>query len=143
MVGTNNDQQIKQYREKVEAKRKELGEKPKIAYDTNGVLPLDGNKFNLNILRNLEACVDLASQLIARRDAQDTANEILGTDIQIKLGGFTIDQWLGDIKLRVQTMKWDVENKKLQAMDAKLAELLSDDAKTADAIADIAGELGL
>lgn len=140
---STNDKQIKEYRQKVEAKRAQLGEKPRLAYETNGMLPLDGNKYNLNTLRNIEGCVDLASQLISRRDAQDVANKHLGTDVQITFGGFTINQWLDDIKIRVNLMKWEVENKKLQAMDAKLAELLSDDAKTADAIAEIAGELGL
>lgn len=140
---TNNDAQIKELRTKIDAKRAELGEKPRLSYETNGVLPLDGNKFNLNTLRDLAACVDLASQLIVRKEAQDKANEVLGTNVQIDFGSYTIDQWLRDIKLRVSQMNWEHENKKLQAMDAKLADLLSEDAKTAEALSNIAGELGL
>ena len=93
----SNDVQIKKFRAKVDTQRKELGTKPKVSYDTNGLLELDGGKVNLNVLA-LSQCVDMTSRLLAMTYFNDEANKRLGTDITIKFGDFTVDQWIADIK---------------------------------------------
>lgn len=141
-----NDKKIKDYRKKVEDKRKELGLQPKPAYITNQLLPLGNSqtrdKINLNLLNSTADCIGIASQLVLQGMANEKANEILGTKEYIVLGGHTIPNWLEDIKSRVNLIKWKEEKIKLDAMDKKLQDLLSADAKTMDAIADIASELG-
>lgn len=139
----SNDAQIEAYRKKVEEKRNELGEQPKAHYQTNAVLTIQGTKHNFNLLRTTAACVDVAAQLAAYSNSYDQANKWLGTDVKLELGGYTLEQWIADLKLRTQILEWNVGKAKLDVMDQQLADLLSDDAKTAKAIANIAGELGL
>ena len=143
---SNNDIQINQYREKVEAKRTELGQQPRPMYNTNQLLQLDPThnvKLNLNLVNNVAHCVEVVRQLMVQSLAHDAANAALQTDVPFAIGGYTVDEWIGDIKARLTLINWKAEKVKLDAMDKKLAALLSEDAKTASAIADIAGELDL
>lgn len=137
----SNDKSIKQYRDAVTAKRKALGDKPKLAYITNALLDLNGERVNLNTLTTEEKCVELVTILVARSSFMTEANELLGTNVNVSVGDYTIDQWIADIKLRVSLLAWERNKKKLTAMDKKLAGLRSEDAKTSDAIASIAAEL--
>ena len=138
----SNDAQIKKFRVAVEAKRKALGTKPKTTYITNALLDLNGDKVNLNTLTTIDKCVELVTILVARQNFMTRANELLGTDVNPSVGDYTIDQWIADIKLRVSVLLWEAEKKSLTAMDKKLAALRSEDARTSDAIADIATQLG-
>lgn len=139
----SNDAKIQEYRSLVESKREQLGQKPKMAYITNALIPLnDNDRINLNTLSTEEACVDVTRSLLMRRSFDKLANRLLGTNVESKIGGFTVHEWIKDIKLRVQAILWEKKKKQLTAMDTKLKALMSDDAKTADAIKDIASLLG-
>jgi hypothetical protein len=138
----SNDARINQYRSAIETKRKELGDKPKLAYTTNALLDLEGGKINLNTLNSEKDCVEVAKILISAVDLTERANKVLGTNVTPKFGDFTVDQWLADLQLRVKFLSWEERKKKLAAMDTQLKTLMSDDAKTADAIAAIAAQLG-
>lgn len=141
-----NDQKIEQYRQAVEAKRSELGERPRPNYVTNQLLkldPTDSKKLNLNLISTPAHCVEVVRQLMIQSMAHDKANDALGTDIKFEIDGYTIDDWISDIKSRLSVIQWNNKKVNLDAMDRKLAELLSEDAKKAKAIDDFAGELGL
>lgn len=141
---TNNDDKIKQYRKTVEAFRKKIGDSPKLQYATNGVLILDGGKFNLNLLNSIDACIDVASQLINRDQSYLKACSALGLpEKNLMLGNYPVTDWIGDIRQRVDMITWRTEKTKLDTMDAKLKELMSEEAKTADVLSDIANELGI
>lgn len=137
----SNDARISQYRDAIDAKRKALGEKPRLAYTTNALLELDGTKINLNTLSSEEQCVGIVARLLALTHQTNSANELLGTSVVLKFGDFTTSQWVSDIKLRVDLLKYERQKKKLAQMDDQLKTLMSDDAKTADAIAGIAAQL--
>lgn len=140
----SNDAKIKEYREKIKAKRAELGEKPRPHYETNGLIVLpDNHKVNINLLSTVEACVDVVQQLLTKANAFNKANELLSTNIECTFGKYTLYQCVGDIKTRVHMIEWEAGKKTLDAMDRKLAELLSNDAKTEDTINNIAKELDL
>jgi len=136
----SNDAQIKKFRKTIETKRAALGTKPKLGYVTNASIVIDTVRINLNTL-NEDQCVDLVIRLLAQSDYNSKANELLGTNIKPKVGDFTTTEWIADIKLRVQLLSWESDKKKLTAMDAKLTDLMSEGARTADAIADIAAQL--
>lgn len=141
-----NDKKIEQYRQTVEAKRADLGERPRPAYATNQLLKLDPNdskKVNLNLINTPAHCVEVTRQLMVQNMAHDEANAALGTDEPFNIDGYAVTQWIDDIKLRLSVIRWNAEKVKLDAMDKKLAGLLSEDAKKSKAIDDIASELGL
>lgn len=136
----SNDAQIKKFRKTVETKRAALGTKPKLGYATNASIMMDGSRINLNTLDE-DQCVDLVTRLLAQSHFNSEANKALGTNVKPRVGDFTVTEWIADIKLRVQLLAWESDKKKLNAMDAKLQELMSEGARTADAIADIAAQL--
>jgi hypothetical protein len=145
-MSTNiNDTKVKQFREAVNAFREKIGKRPRISYTTNGILTLDGGKFNLNLLNSISACVDVTSQIISKNDTYVLACEVLGVPVKEAplYSGYTIDDWIGDIKQRVELIQWDIEKSKLDAMDKKLSKLMSEEARTANELDLIAKELGL
>jgi hypothetical protein len=137
----SNDSKIKEFRTKVEAKRAALGDKPRLAYVTNGQLDLNGNRINFNTVNTEEKCMEIVRYLLTAQHFTALANEILQTNIKPKFGDFTVEQWIEDIKQRVKLIVWERNKKKLVAMDKQLAALMSDDARTADAIANIGAQL--
>jgi len=137
----SNDAKIKKFRKAVETKREALGSKPKVAYATNASLEINGERINLNTLSTKERCVEVARGLLVIKQFTAEANKALGTYVSATIGGFAIDQWIDDVRLRVTLLTWESEKKKLNAMDKQLQELMSEGARTADAIADIAAQL--
>jgi hypothetical protein len=85
--------------------------------------------------------MEIVRYLLTAQHFTALANEILQTNIKPKFGDFTVEQWIEDIKQRVKLIVWERNKKKLVAMDKQLAALMSDDARTADAIANIGAQL--
>jgi len=141
----SNDKNIEKYCKSIETKRKQLGSRPKVNYATNALLTVDstGEKINLNTLGTIEQCVATAGMILSAVDLAERANEALGTNVVPTFGDHTADEWISDIEQRVRLLEWCETDKQLARMEAKLKALKSEDAKTADAIADIAGELDL
>ena len=138
---SDNDNQIKALLSKIEDKRKELGAKPRAVWETNGVI----SGKNINTLNSIDNCFELTIQLIAERNSITAAADFLDLP-ELGLSSSKakyINNALKDLKLRVQILKYDDEKKKLVAMEKKLKDLRSEDLKTADALSDIAGSLGL
>lgn len=138
-----NDQVIEAYREKVEAKRAALGNRPSVQYTTNALFPMDGRKLNLNTVGSIDHCIEVARDIAMQTNAQKQANEWLGTDKVLEIGGYSVEDWISDLKARMAALEWAQGKKELDAADKKLAELLSNEAKTANAISDIVGNLGI
>lgn len=133
-----NDKKIKDLLSAVEAKRKQLGTKPKAHWKTNGVL--EGT--NINTLNSTDKCVILAAQLLQEQSFTTEACKLLGVKAQSSKRATYLKDAIDDLKLRVEIVQWEAEKKKLQAMEAQLKDLRSSDAKTEDALADIAASLG-
>lgn len=138
----DNDEQIKQYRERLDVKRREVGKRPKVSFATNGLLT-EFNNLNLNVA-TIDDCLKAATWLIGVNRDVDAAAEILELDHDESCsGGYTLQTWLDDLKQRVTLLKWEADKKKLNKMDKQLAELLSVAAKTAAVVDEIASELGI
>jgi len=61
-------------------------------------------------------------------------------ELQLKADSSNLGEW-EDFKGRVESIQWDKEKKKLDALEKKLKDLVSDEGKTAMAIKDIAALL--
>jgi hypothetical protein len=136
-MGTENDKKVKDLLAQIEKKRQELGTKPKAAWKTNGVL----RGKNINTINEIGACISETSQLLLEREGIKKACDFLGVQEQKSAEASWLDDALDDLKLRAQIVVWEGEKKKLQAMEAKLKDLRSNDAKTEDALGDIAEAL--
>ena len=136
-MGTENDKKVKDLLNQIDKKRQELGTKPhQRSWKTNGVL----RGKNINTITELSACVAETAQLLSERDNTKRACDFLGVPEQGTESSWLNDA-LDDLKLRSQIIIWEVEKKKLQALEARLKDLRSNDAKTEDALGDIASLL--
>ena len=138
MMANENDKKIKDLLAAIDKKRKALGIKPKFHLKTNGIIA----GTNINTVNSIDKCIALAAGLLQEKSSIDAARQYLGIPEE-KNDEFstTITNGLEDLKLRVQVINWEVEKKKLQGMENKLKDLRSNDAKTEDALNDLASLL--
>ena len=136
---SKNDEQISGLLKSVEQKRASLGTKPRASWRTNGILKLeDGKHVNINTVTTLDGCVEAVAYLLKEQSFVKQASELLG----VAYTNTALDEYVADFKLRAQMIQWDGEKRKLEALEGKLKDLRSEDAKTADALTALAAELG-
>lgn len=137
-----NDNAIKKLLIQIEEKKVQLGNRPRAVWLTNGIFKRNSqNYYNINI-SDEERCVNLLTILLKEKGFTQQAYDLLNiTFIELKWDGFTFEEWLHDLKMRVSILLWQKEKAKLNKLEEKLNILRSVDAKTEDAISDIVKEL--
>ena len=142
-----NDDRIKQLMAVVEKQKEELGPKPRAKWNTNAVFRWpDGSFVNLNTIGPMDfgKLIDAMSFMMTSAGNRQEAADRLGVEIEPhKHGGFTIEEWEEDFKLRVAIVQYDGRKKKLDANKKKLKSLISEGTRTEMELDDIAAELGL
>jgi len=141
---SKHDDKIKQLLTKIEADKKNLGTKPKVSLNTNGLFRYDNsNHFNLNTISDPGYLVRALGFLLEKETTQMEAAKRLGIDDYVfDWKGYSLKDWEGDFKLRAANIVWNGKQKKLQALQKKLKDLRSEDAKTDDALGEIEKMLG-
>ena len=133
---SKNDDRILELKKQIDEKKKLLAEKKvRFSPETNCILELDGNKYNLNV------CGDdvLIMLLIKLNMYVMSANDL---DIPVpEINGYSIEMWISDIKNKLAVSSVKREENALKQMEAKLDKLLSDDKKTELEIDEIAALL--
>ena len=134
---THNDEVILALKEDIKAKKQALKGfvfKPK----TNLVLPLNGTKYNLNVVDKFGLLL-LTSQLI---NVKETLSKLdIKDDIEIE--GYPIEDWIDDLKGKYIVLKNKIELKKFADIEVRLDKLISSDLKTNLELEDIKKLLGL
>jgi hypothetical protein len=96
-------------------------------------LELDGVRYNLNVLDT-----DQLFYVAAKLQALVLGAESLWMKSDnVVIGGYKVADWLTDVKARIETVAVKLEESKLRQLDAKLRDLLSEDARTDLALNDI------
>jgi hypothetical protein len=137
-----NDNKIKILLQTIENKKKAIGEKPKAAWETNGVIPIS-NGININTVNSVDKCIELVAQLMMQKGNFEKACEFLDLKAADSSGIQNLNSYLSDLKLRVKIIQWETEKKKLQTMEKQLKDLRSEDLKTEDSLIDIASNLDI
>ena len=133
MAKKNSDNAILALKAKIEEKKKLIKKSEKFTPVTNCSLLLNGERFNLNVLGK-DSLVFLGSSLQAIKNAS------LGLfpEEDLIISGFTVDQWLTDIKSKFSNITIKLEENKLKALEERLHNLLSTDKKVELELGDIA-----
>ena len=122
-MAQKNDEKILELKKQIENKRQIL-KKQNVSYSpiTNCLLVLDKVIYNLCV-ENLELMlIKVNMMVIAAKDAGiDTSKFIIS--------GFTLDDWLTDIKGLLSVQRYKKENNKLNELEKQLTSLLTDDKK--------------
>jgi len=140
---SKNDEKIKKLMKVVETKRKALGEKPKTAWNTNGIFKYDGqNHINLNTVHDSNVLVQALAHILTSNASNIEAANLLGVEtVEAQHDGYSLGEWTKDFKLRVSQIEWDAEKNKLNALEIQLKNLISEDAKTDMALDEITAAL--
>jgi len=135
-MATKHDEQIKKLQKVVDDKTKALGPRPKFILYTNGLYKGSSNSANLNTI-DQDKAVAILTELLAKSHFHTEACKTLKVDSEYMHDGFPISDWEKDLKNRVGVLQWAEKNKQLDVTRKKLADLMSEDAKTDAALADI------
>lgn len=137
----NNDEKIKNLLAVIESKRSQLGPKPRISLRTNGLIKTATESVNINTIRSLEVCVELAGKILLEKKCQEEAAKFFGFDPDLL--DKSNDNLLLDLKDRAELLIWESKNRLIIEKEKRLKDLRSEEAKTDDALSLIASELGL
>ena len=127
-----NDEKIMQLKFQIGEKKKNLKTKKRFTPLTNCSIEIDGIRLNLQVLNKenlIHLLVKLNSYLLSAVD--------LGLDEEYVISGYIIDQWITDIKLKLEILKYEEEDRKLKLLESKLHVLLSNERQVSLAIEEI------
>nr|DAS29410.1 MAG TPA: hypothetical protein [Caudoviricetes sp.] len=131
-----NDDRILELKEKIEKKKLELsGKNTRFVPITNCILLLGGT-YNLNTFDEISLKI-----MLVRLHSYKMVSDDLGIS-DLELSGYSIDDWISDIKNKMEVLNVKNEIANLKRMEAKLDKLLSEDKKTELELDDIASLLG-
>ena len=120
-----NDSKIMNLKVLIEGKKKELKKSKQFSPITNCSIELDGIRYNINVLSK-EKLITLAVKL----QSYMTAAKELGLLDEYIISGYRIEEWISDIKSKLDVLIQREEEKTLKFMENKLDKLLSEDKKT-------------
>lgn len=122
---SKNDDRILELKKQVEDKKKEIAsKKTRFVPVTNCILEMDGSALNLNVLSESALFFLMVRLNSYRMSAAD-----LGLD-KFEISGYDLNDWITDVKARLEVIATKIEENNLKAMEAKLDKLLSEDKKT-------------
>ena len=129
-----NDAKVTKLRAEIEKKRAALKNRSsRFSPITNASLELSGVRYNLHTL-DLGTAMLLGSQLQAVKNG---AEDLFFDTSFVLISGFSVRDWVLDVLARIESISVKDEETKLHALDARLKELLSADAKTDIAVQEI------
>ena len=133
---SKNDDRILELKEKIDKKKQELSDKnTRFVPVTNCIMELDGETNNLHTCDVCKLAMLLVKLSLYKKEAENL-------DIKLMISGYGINDWITDIKNKIDAMTARLEMNNLKAMEAKLDKLLSEDKKTELELDDIAALLG-
>lgn len=127
-----NDKKIIALKRQIEAKKAQLSGGTTFTPVTNCSFEIFGVRYNLHTLNTEQL---LYMQMILNSHLMSAKN--LGTEKQVKISGYILDDWLADISARLMIVNRREEEAKLKAMEARLHNLLSTDTRVSLEIDDI------
>lgn len=124
MNNETNDQRILILKKQIESKKEKLNKSLRFSPITNCSIDVDGVRFNIQVLPRLE----LISLMVKLNSYMHSAID-LNVINEYTISGYKVEDWIEDIKSRIDILSHKDEEKKLKAMEDKLHKLLSDGKK--------------
>jgi hypothetical protein len=124
MSNINNDQRILELKKQIEIKKEKLKQSERFSPITNLSIEFEGDRYNLNVLQKQELInllIRLNIYLISAKD--------LGIETEYIISGYKLEDWITDIKAKMDILSRKDEERNLKALEDKLTKLLSEDKK--------------
>ncbi len=119
-----NDQRIMELRTKIETKQNEIGKKERFIPVTNCQIELDGVRHNIHTFDRKKSIT-----LLVKLNSLLASAKVLGFEEEYEISGYKINEWIDDLKTKIRLLEKDIEQKKLDTLEAHLNKLLSKDKK--------------
>lgn len=120
----NNDERILELKKQIAEKKEKLGKTLRFAPITNCIIELDGSRLNIQAMAHEQLIA-----LMVKVHAYFTSAKSLGVADQYVISGYKADEWITDIKSKIDVLARKEEEKTLAEMESKLSRLLSDGKK--------------
>ncbi len=135
-MAQKNDERIIELKSQIEKKKQEMAKNKSVFVpETNCLLVLDKVTYNLHVENLPLLLIKLNMMVMSAKD--------LGMKLsEIEISGYSLEQWITDIKNNMEVQTWKQEKRKLDKLEKQLTTLLSDDKKTELEIDNIAALLG-
>lgn len=122
-----NDEKILELKQLIEQEKKKYGKQKRFNPETCCVFELNGEKVNLNTVND----VDKLNELLIYFNTFRLSAVNLGLNPNMyKNNGFGIDQWMNDIRNKIEYIDYKNHLKQLEEKEKLLDKLLSEDKKT-------------
>lgn len=139
MAKNDNDKRIIEYRAKVEKARIALGTKPKCVYVGNGLIKIHNVQINLNIVTDLNELAFMLGWVVEIAVLTRAGRNALGLPVDDTKPEDCPDAL--DIKMRAASLKWQIKQRELMAMEQQLETARSAELATADLLDSIGKSL--
>lgn len=120
---SKNDERVLHLKEIIDKKKLELKGAKKFTPLTNCILDLEGQKYNLNVLRLNDLQLLLVRLNMYLMSAKDLK-------INLEISGYNIAEWITDIKCKIEIFEYKKKEAELKTLEVKLDKMLSDEKKT-------------
>lgn len=122
-MATKNDERVLQLKQVIDKKKSELKGSKRFTPLTNCVLDLEEQKYNLNVLQ-----LDDLQFLLVKLNMYLMSAKNLG--ICLEISGYNIEEWITDIKCKIEIFEYKKEEAELKALEVKLDKMLSNEKRT-------------
>lgn len=130
----------KQKREKIEAG------KSRVDWKTNCSFKFDADDkghLNLRTVSSLETLVHICAFLLERKETFERAAKLLDIKADLKWMGFSFEDWISDVKSRVNKVQLEKNKADLEKLESRLDKLVSKELRDKMELDAIKAELGL
>lgn len=121
-MNNKNDIKILNLKEQINTKREKLKRISRFNPITNCSIEINGVRYNINAL-NKQQLTDLMI------DVNIKLMSVKNLEIEYLLCGYKLEEWLGDIKSKLEVLSKRDEESKLKVLEDKLNKLLSEEKK--------------
>ncbi len=126
------DMQIKELFEVVQKQKVEVSENQKLtkkSWNTHGSFKLQSaTPLNISTATEDQLLKGL-TELLAYRMYVDEAQKLLGLSKEIKVDGFSVDEWVEDFQKRIATLQLKAKMDKLKSLEDRLQSIVSPEQK--------------
>lgn len=120
-----NDKKIMELKQQIAEKKIKLEGISRFVPITNCSLEIDGQRYNIQVLQKeqlIQLMIKVNLYLMSAKD--------LKLDEDYIISGYKPEEWITDMKAKLDIISKKDEERKLKAMEEKLDKLLSDEKKT-------------
>ena len=119
---------IADLRKKIEEKEKELGTSMSAGYHSAGPIILDKyTPVDIPTVKSKSRLVFIAGELLKRKDVIKKGAKFLDITPDYTLNGFTLNEWLEDVKTRMEVLTFLENTAKTAEWKARLESLLTEE----------------